>query len=50
MSIMSIKKQMVESNTKTAEGKQQAEQLLAVMAGKSNKAKALEMRPLGTWR
>ena len=34
----SMKKQLVESNTKTAEAKQQAEQLLAVMAGNCNKA------------
>ena len=34
----SMKKQLVESNTKTAEAKQQAEQLLAVMAGTYKKA------------
>ena len=34
----SMKKQPVESNTKTAEVKQQAEQLLAVMAGNYKKA------------
>ena len=34
----SMKKQLVESNTKTAEAKQQAEQLLAVMAGSYKKA------------
>ena len=34
----SMKKQLVESNTKTAEAKQQAEQLLAVMAGNCKKA------------
>ena len=34
----SMKKQLVESNTKTAEAKQQAEQLLAVMAGNYKKA------------
>ena len=33
----SMKKQLVESNTKTAEAKQQAEQLLAVMAGNYKK-------------
>ena len=34
----SIKNQLVESDTKTAQAKQQAEQLLAVMAGNYNKA------------
>ena len=34
----SMKKQLVESNTKTAEAKQQAKQLLAVMAGNYKKA------------
>ena len=34
----SIKKQPVESNTKTAEAKQQPEQLLAMMAGSYKKA------------
>ena len=46
----SMKKQLVESNTKTVEAKQQVEQLLAVMAGNYKKAQALEMRPFGTWR
>ena len=34
----SLKKQLVESNTKTAEAKQHAEQLLAVIAGSYKKA------------
>ena len=34
----SMKKQLVESNTETAEAKQQAEHLLAVMAGNYKKA------------
>ena len=34
----SMKKQLVESNTKIVEAKQQAEQLLAVMAGNCKKA------------
>ena len=34
----SMKKQLVESNTKTAEAKQPAEQLLAVMVGNYKKA------------
>ena len=34
----SIKKQLMESNTKTTETKQQAKQLLAVMAGNYKKA------------
>ena len=34
----SMKKQLVESNTKTAEAKQQAEQVLVVMAGNYKKA------------
>ena len=34
----SVKKQLFESNTKTAEAKQQAEQLLVVMAGNYKKA------------
>ena len=38
LEIESMKKQLVESNTKTAEAKQQAEQLLAVMAGNYKKA------------
>ena len=46
----SMKKQLVESNTKTAEAKSQAEQLLAVMAGNYKKAYTLEMRPFGTYR
>ena len=33
-----MKEQLVESNTKTAEAKQQVEQLLAVMAGNYKKA------------
>ena len=45
-----MKKQLVESNTKTAEAKEQAEQLLAVMAGNYKEAWRLEMRPFGTWR
>ena len=44
----SMKKQPVESNTKIAEAKQQAEQPLAVRAGNCKKAYALEMRPFGT--
>ena len=38
LEIKSMKKQLVESNTKTAEAKQHAEQLLAVMAGNYKKA------------
>ena len=34
----SMKKQLVESNTKTGEAKQQAQQLLAVMAANYKKA------------
>ena len=45
----STKKQVVESNTKTAEAKQQVEQLFAVMAGNYKKAWALEMRCGKTW-
>ena len=45
-----MKKQLVESNTKTAKAKQQAAQLLAVMAGNCKKALALETRSFGTWR
>ena len=46
----SMKKQPLERNTKSAEAKQQTEQLLAVMAGKYKKAQALEMRHFGTPR
>ena len=37
-STTSIKKQLVESNTKTAQAKQQAEQVLVVMASNYKKA------------